>query len=200
MNNLKQIGLALHNYHEEHGCFPPAYVADAHGRPIHSWRVLILPWLEQKSVYDRYRFDEPWDGPNNRTLHDLVVSTYVCPSHPRQGHATSYAAVLGPETAWQGTEPVRLERVVDGPGQTIHLVEVSTPSIHWMEPRDLAFDRMSDGLDGPKGGTGPTSGHPGGANVLNVDGSVRFLLHWIGPERWQAMLTIAGGEAVREDE
>ena len=105
-------------------------------------RVLILPWLDQKAIYDQYRFDEPWDGPNNRKLHDLIVPTYACPSHPRQGHSTSYVAVVGPETAWRGAEPMRLEDVHDGPDQTIRLVEVSEPSIHWMEPRDLDFDQM----------------------------------------------------------
>jgi hypothetical protein len=73
VNNLKQIGLALRNYHDAYGRFPPAYVADGHGPPMHSRRVLILPWLEKREIYDRYRFDEPWDGPNNRKPHDLVV-------------------------------------------------------------------------------------------------------------------------------
>jgi hypothetical protein len=67
-SNLKQIALALHNYHDTFGAFPPAYVADESGKPMHSWRVLILPFLESSPLYDKYRFDEPWDGPNNRQL------------------------------------------------------------------------------------------------------------------------------------
>src|SRR3990172_9467251 len=65
-NNLHQIEMALHYYHDKYHCFPPAYVADASGRPLHSWRVLLLPFLEQENLYRQYRFDEPWDGPHNR--------------------------------------------------------------------------------------------------------------------------------------
>jgi hypothetical protein len=168
---------------------------------MHSWRVLILPWLEQKEIYDRYRLDEPWDGPNNRKLHDLVVSAYVCPSHPGQGHSTAYMAVVGPETIWHGADPVRLEAVVDGADRTIHLVEVKSPSIHWMEPGDLEFGRMSLAIGGPKGSAGPSSGHPGGVNVLQVSGAVRFLASQrIAPDRLRALLTIAGSEATGEDD
>src|SRR5262249_42952585 len=67
-NNLKQIGLAMFNYHDAYGCFPPAYIADADGRPMHSWRVLLLPFLDEAARYRKYRFDEPWDGPNNSEL------------------------------------------------------------------------------------------------------------------------------------
>jgi prepilin-type processing-associated H-X9-DG protein len=191
VNNLKQIGLALRNYHDAYGCFPPAYLADRNGRPIHSWRVLILPWLEQKAIYDRYRFDEPWDGPNNRKLHDLIVSPYVCPSHPRPGHSTAYAAVVGPETAWRKTESMRLEDVDDGPEQTILLVEISAPSIHWMEPRDLEFDRMSFTINGSNDSAGLSSSHPGGANILLVDGAARWLSDRMAPKWLRALLTVA---------
>jgi hypothetical protein len=165
---------------------------------MHSWRVLILPFLEQKAIYDRYRFDEPWDGPNNRTLHDLTVSTYACPSHPRQGHATAYVAVVGPETAWRGADPMPLEDVEDGPDRTIQLVEVSAPSIHWMEPRDLAFDSMSFAINRASGPAGPASHHPGTTLVLLVDGAVRNLRETLEPKRLRALLTVAGGEEVGE--
>src|SRR5690606_28292508 len=59
-NNLRQVVLALHGYHVDHGCFPPAYVADAAGRPMHSWRVLVLPYLEEQDLYAAYNFAEPW--------------------------------------------------------------------------------------------------------------------------------------------
>jgi hypothetical protein len=76
-NNLKAIGLALYNYADAHGgTLPPAYVADAHGRPLYSWRVLILPYIEQRPLYDRFHLDEPWDSPNNRTLIASMPFTY----------------------------------------------------------------------------------------------------------------------------
>ena len=64
--------MAVANYHDTYGRFPAAYVADRDGRPMHSWRVLILPLLEQRTTYDAYDFAEPWDGPNNRRLADRV--------------------------------------------------------------------------------------------------------------------------------
>src|SRR5262245_52749889 len=81
-NHLKEIGLALQNYHDVYQSFPPAYVANGEGRPMHSWRVLILPYLGHKALYDQYHFDEPWDGPNNSQLHKEKVSVFCCPSRP----------------------------------------------------------------------------------------------------------------------
>jgi prepilin-type processing-associated H-X9-DG protein len=163
---------------------------------MHSWRLLILPFLEYEEIYERYRFDEPWDGPNNRKLHDLVVSAYRCPSHPDQGHSAAYLAVVGPETIWRGSEAVRLEDVTDGTNRVIRLIEVAKPGMHWMDPHDLEFHRMSFVIGEPDG---PSSGHPGGANVLMADGSVWFLKKGTGPDRLRASLTIAGGEAIGEE-
>src|SRR5438105_1376638 len=67
-NNMKQIELALLNYHDANKSFPPAYVADAEGKPMHSWRVLILPYLERNDLYQQYDFNEPWNGPHNSRL------------------------------------------------------------------------------------------------------------------------------------
>jgi hypothetical protein len=68
-NNLKPIGLALQIYHDQYGSFPPANIVDKDGRPMHSWRVLILPNIEQQKLYEAYNFDEPWDGPNKSTFY-----------------------------------------------------------------------------------------------------------------------------------
>ena len=68
LNNLKQIAMALQCYHQANGCFPPAYIADKTGKPMHSWRVLILPYLDRDDLYKAYNFTEPWDGPNNKKL------------------------------------------------------------------------------------------------------------------------------------
>ncbi len=163
---------------------------------MHSWRVLILPWLDQRAIYEQYHFDEPWDGPNNRRLHDLIVSAYACPSHAGQGNSTSYAAVIGPGTAWGKSGSRTLGDFPDGPDRIIMLVEVTSPTIHWMEPRDLRFDRMGFTINGPDEPTGISSDHPGGANVLLGDGSVSFIKDRTGQEDLRALLTAAGDEAV----
>lgn len=87
--NLRAIGLALQAYHADHGCYPPAYMADASGRPLHSWRVLILPYLGEPELFRAYRFDEPWDGPNNARLATWMPELYQCPAHPRSTTCTA---------------------------------------------------------------------------------------------------------------
>jgi type II secretory pathway pseudopilin PulG len=80
LNNLRQIALALQNYRDDFGCFPPAYVADDAGKPMHSWRVLILPYMDRKEVYSQYNFNEPWDGPTNSRLNSYVVRNTFVPA------------------------------------------------------------------------------------------------------------------------
>src|SRR5205823_3963476 len=99
-NNLHNIALALQNYYDDHGSFPPAYIAAADGKPIHSWRVVLLPYLGQEDLYAKYSFDEPWNGPNNSKLHDRMLKIFRCPSQPEKQPRvhTSYLAVVGQET------------------------------------------------------------------------------------------------------
>ena len=82
-NNLKQIVLALQSYHQANGCFPPAYIADKNGKPMHSWRVLILPYLDRNALYKAYNFSEPWDGPNNKKLLALASRVYDARATPQ---------------------------------------------------------------------------------------------------------------------
>ena len=141
---MRQVAQVLSAYHDEHGSFPPACVADADGKPMHSWRVLILPHLEYGSVYQAYDFDEPWDGPNNRKLAGEIPVPFQCvSSQSRSDNCTNYVAVVGPKGVWPGATSG--SRTMSG-DQTILLVEVANSDIHWMEPRDLSYDvRCSDG-------------------------------------------------------
>ena len=100
LNNLRQIGLAIHNYESHNRHFPPAYVADENGKPMHSWRVLILPYLEQQALFDRYDMDEPWNGPNNSKLHDEIVDVYHCPSSNSDLKYTDYVLITGEGTSF----------------------------------------------------------------------------------------------------
>jgi prepilin-type processing-associated H-X9-DG protein len=200
MNNLKQIGLALLNYESAYGCFPPAVTTDAQGRPMHSWRVQILPFMEEKALHDQYRFDEPWDGPNNRKLHDIAIPVFRCPSERAGAETdTSYFAVIGPGTAWGKDRSTTFGDITDGASRTIMVVEVANSGIHWMEPRDLHVLQMAPGIN-PKSGQGISSAHVAGANILFADGAVHFLAEDLPPEKIKAMLTIAGGEEVDPDD
>lgn len=207
-NNLKQIALALHNYHAIHDSFPPAYVADETGRPMHSWRVLILPYLEQQALYDKYDFTEPWDGPNNRKLAMAMPAVYRCPQRRGLRPTTSYVAVVGPKTAWPGAEPTSTNDVSDGTCNTILVVEVVPGSgMPWMAPRDLSLEDALHGVDGDRefaiGSRHPRDGgllwqpQPG-AWVAFADGTIHWLPRECPPDVLEALFSIDGGEAYVE--
>ncbi len=192
--SVKSLLLALHNYHDAYGSFPPAYVADEHGKPMHSWRVLVLPFLEQQALYDQYDFSQPWDGPKNRRLLSLMPDVFRCPAQRnRNVSETNYVAVIGPHTAWPGNNAVRLADFPDGSRQTLMLVEVVDSAIAWTEPADLTLNEALQGLQ-QEGGRGIASSHPvaesifppTGAVLGFADGHVEFLTHDLPPEQWRA--------------
>jgi hypothetical protein len=159
-NNLKEIGLALQRYHEHYDSFPPAFVADAAGKPVHSWRVLILPYLEQNDLYQKYDFQEPWDGPNNKKLLENQPPEYVCPAEcygdavGRQGGrvgCTSYLAVVGETASWKGSSPAKLSDLRDGASKTVLVVDAANPNIAWTEPRDLSLSGIDGGSQAASG-------------------------------------------------
>jgi hypothetical protein len=210
-NNLKQIALALHNYHDVYKSFPPAYVADENGRPMHSWRVLILPFLEQQSLYDAYRFDEPWDGPNNRKLLTRMPSVYSCPSQqPRNSRThthTSYVAVVGENTAWPGQGGRVFREIVDGSGQSLLVCEFANRQSDWMEPTDIGYTDAIELLTSRD--SYPYTGHvyqsffyewSNGRSVAMADGSVRFLVQEIEADDARRLLTVNDGEPLEFDE
>jgi hypothetical protein len=185
--------LAVANYNSTYGCFPPAYVTDRDGKPMHSWRVLILPFLEQQQLYNAYNFAEPWDGPNNHKLESQIGRTYLR-AGLESDHVgtTSFVAVVGPQTAWPGARPITDKEIGDGLSRTLHVVEVPDGRFRWMEPRDLEFDKMSLLINsGPHNGLGSRLG---GARVASLDGAVRWLDEDFDPKTLRAMLTANGGE------
>lgn len=195
-NNLRQIGLALHNYNNIYLTLPPAMVCDAEGRPMHSWRVLLLPFLDQMGLYRQYRFDEPWDGPNNVRLLSQMPSIYACPSHTGTsglgGVHTAYVAVFGPEGVFAGEKPGRLSEVTDGIGSTLMVGEVRDVTIPWTKPEDIDLALHAE-INRP-GGFG--SHHERGAHFVITDGTVRFISQNIDPQVLHALTTRNGGEPI----
>ena len=183
-NNLKQIGLALREYRDHHRTSPPAFVADQHGEPAHSWRILILPFMNEKALYDRYRIDEPWDGPNNSQLARLIPLAYRCPSFDATDSTdqhTNYMAVVAPGSAMSGASPVGVTEILDPEFSTLLVTESFVRTVHWMSPSDLSTDDVFADLEA---GLCP---HSKGVNVLVAD--VAF------EERTKATLAPSGDTA-----
>jgi prepilin-type processing-associated H-X9-DG protein len=194
-NNLKQIALAFHNYHDSYGTFPPAYIPDESGRPMHSWRVLILPFLEQQALYNMYNFDEPWDSPANAIVTATAIPVFQCPSDPGSGSAsTNYMVITGPGTVFEGSQAAPMSEIRDGTSNTLLVVEVSGTNTGWAEPVDLDASNLT--LPFARGSNSPGSYHPGGINAAMCDGAVQFLPDAIDPMTFRALTTRGGGEVV----
>lgn len=200
-SNLGQIAAAMVSYEMHYDCLPPPYIADGHGNRMHSWRVLILPYLGEQNLYDQYRFDEPWNGPNNRKLHDQVVDPYRCPSDhagrsSQSAADTSYVVITGPGTVFPGgRRKISIADVAtgDGSSNTLLVVEIRGSGIHWMEPRDLELGTMDFQINGTNGKS-LSSKHPDGVMVAMVDGSVRFLDEKIPQRVVRQLITYKDGQ------
>ena len=189
-NNLKQIGIAMHNFHDTYGSLPPAAKVDADGKPLLSWRVQLLPFVEEANLYDEFHLDEPWDSEHNKKLIERMPEAYRNPNLQVVDFKTNYLAVTGEGTAFAGKEGTKFRDVIDGTSNTIIVVETNADrAVIWSKPDDLQFDPQQ-----PLAGLGDL--RPGGFQSLLMDGSVQFFAKTIDPEVLRALITIAGREAI----
>lgn len=195
-NNLKQIALAMLNYEATHRTFPPAYLPDANGQPMHSWRVMILPYMEQQALYQRYDLNEPWDGPNNSLLIDSMPEVYACPSDPTGGCA--YHVINVPDGIFDGAKANGMASIIDGTSNTILVVEAVGSMQDWTDPtNDLGPAALTQPVNSAKDGTAISSYHPGGAMIVRADGSVIFIPETTATQIISAMTTKSDGQAVQ---
>ncbi|MFO0889377.1 MAG: DUF1559 domain-containing protein [Isosphaeraceae bacterium] len=192
-NNLKQILLASHNHEAANGHFPADY-ADKDGKPLLSWRVAILPFLEQADLYNRFKLDEPWDSPHNKELLKEMPAVFHCPDVTGgEPFTTTYRGFSGPNAIFEKGKQVRIADITDGTSNTIFLVEAKE-AVPWTKPDDLPFDEQAR-----PSLFGAGSLHPGGFNCGFADGSVKFIKTSIAPIVFRALITRAGGEVVSAD-
>jgi len=200
INNVRQIGVAMHNFANAHGYFPPAVIHGPDGKPWHSWRVLLLPFLGQARLYEQYRFDEAWDGPDNSKLIEQVPAVYRDPVYgeSKDGY-THYAAAVGRGTAFppEGyTLPANPPKTLslpkrsgqysqrvpgtttfvdfkDGTSNSVLVGSVAPDrKIPWTKPEDVAFDEQFPGLGKPGGFAAPYKTEQGAGGVfVYADGS-----------------------------
>jgi hypothetical protein len=170
MNNLKQIALAAHNYLATFGTFPPAYVFDkATGKPLLSWRVALLPFLEQDALYREFHLDEPWDSPHNKPLAARMPMVYRSPDRAAAPNKTRYVTLRFKDSVFPGKQGIGPAEITDGMSRTLMVVEADVSrAVVWTKPDDLNF-----GPTKPK--TGLADQPEGGFLAAMCDGAVRFI-------------------------
>jgi hypothetical protein len=194
LNNMKQIGLAMHNYHDAYKTFPPAFKADKDGKPLLSWRVLILPLLEQDILFRQFHLDEPWDSEHNKALLDKMPGVYRSPGSKAGAGMTNYLTVRSEKTIFSGSKGARIADIRDGTSNTIMLVEASDEkAVPWTKPDDFEYDENE-----------PIKGLVGlqenGFLALMADGSVRLIGNSINPSLLNALFTRNSGEPINWDQ
>ncbi len=193
-NNLKQIALAMHNYHAKHSQLPRAYWLTPSGERTLSWRVAILPFIEQQKVFDAYQVDQPWNSEANQLASNVTIPTYWNPGDAKVGKAeTSYMVITGPGTVFEEGRDITFDDCSDGTANTILAVEVMGAGVKWGQPIDLDIRTMIFKINGG-GSQGIGSPWKGGAQVVFVDGHVRFLSNDTLESTLRAMVTRSGGE------
>lgn len=164
-NNLKQIGLAMHNYHDTHGSFPPAAICDKKGKKLLSWRVAILPFIEQDNLYKQFKLDEPWDSEHNKPLGEVAVKAFVDPrADTSKATHTHYKVFVGGGAAFDPILGKKFAQITDGLSNTV-LVVAAGEAVPWTKPDDFEFD--------PKKALPDLSKPFGDLLMLMGDGSVR---------------------------
>ena len=191
--NLKYIALALHNYHDTYNSFPPAYTVDENGNPLHSWRTLILPFFDQRPLYETIDLSKPWNDPVNAEAYKTVVHGYLCPSTAVEATHTTYLAVVTPDSVIRPSQSCKIKEVTDGTAETLMIVEVPPEkAVHWMAPVDADEQTLLTKTGKKK------LAHTGGWVGALVDGSARFFSEMIKDEQIHALSTVNGGEIVHD--
>ncbi len=201
-NNLKQIVLALHNFHDVHQAFPAAHNAAADGKPLLSWRVHILPFIEQEALYQQFHLDEPWSSPHNRALIAKMPAIYRSPNSRADPGKTVYLGNAGKDGVFLAPKKnddakvsapsgTRMREIRDGTSNTIVAVEADdVAAVIWTKPGDLEVD-----YDKPFNQLGAM--RPSGFLAAFCDGSVHFIANAVDVETLKGLFTKDGGERVQ---
>jgi Protein of unknown function (DUF1559) len=189
-NNLKQIALAMHNYHNTYKHFPSAVLYGPDGKTPYSWRIALLPFLEGKRLYDQYRFDEPWGSPNNRLVLEKMPGVYRCPKEPADSNNASYFLLVGPGAVFHGDHAPGFNEILDGTVNTLLVIEAKR-DIPWTKPEDIPFDP-----DKPLPKLGGFFAE--GFLAATADGAVHFLPQDIDEKLLRLLITPADGQPIRE--
>jgi type II secretory pathway pseudopilin PulG len=190
-NHLKQLALAMQNYHDVNGALPPAIVRDKDGQPLYSGRVLLLPYLECQGIYERFDKAQAWDSPANQPLTQTALITFRDASAPSPpAGQTDFLFVTGQGTAMESSpegRSIRFADITDGTSNTVFMVEVKNSGINWAEPRDLDISQPM---------SLPAGNHPGGNLAAFFDGHTQMIPKTVPPAQIRAIATRSGGEQI----
>ena len=201
MDNARTVALAILNYANKYRQFPPAYVCDSAGRPLYSWRVLILPFLEEAELYGEFRLDEPWDSSHNLTLLEKCPKIFQCPAlefDPTKGE-TTYAMIVGPDAISNGPKSIEVNGF-GKPQESVILIAESNRRIPWMAPKDIPVESLLFGLIKPNEETadapGVAASHNGSTVIVYADGSADTLPPSIST---QSLVNLATAKAKKDE-
>ena len=201
-NNIRQMAIAIHDYHDKHRALPPRFSVDENGKPLHSWRVLILPFLGEQELYDQIDLTKPWSAPENLKFHNQMPEVFSCPNLPKKmGHTvTPYVAIGGANTAWPDGGGLNLNQISksDGTSQTIALIEASIVATNWMAPFDIHLGQLDLLFQNCDNELSNFEGRYTGCNVVMCDASTLFFSRVDQLEMLRAMATRNGGEDISE--
>jgi RNA polymerase sigma factor (sigma-70 family) len=190
--NLFRIGEAMRKYHDAQGCFPPAAICDASGKPLLSWRVALLPHLGEDNLYQQFKLDEPWDSEDNKKLLAQMPEVFG-----PEGEKTYYQVFTGEGTVFDGTKGIKERDITDSPAHTVLVVEAGQ-AVPWTKPQDLPY---SAGRPLPKlGAEGAMAAIPPGHRthgfyILAVDGVTHRIPMRFNEKVLRSLITRAGGES-----
>lgn len=194
MNNLKQMGLAAHNFHDTQTNLPTG-VFSAEGAPLHSWQTQMLPYVEQAPLFNSINLDQPWDDPANAPTFRSVIPTYLNPAQAGNQFAADGSAVshysLNSHLS-VSDQLLEIFDVIDGTSNTAYAGEAAGNFKAWGDPANTR-DPAAGINAGPDGFGGP---YVGGCNILLLDGSVRFISNDVDPAVLKALSTYNGKESV----
>ena len=189
-NHLHNIMLGLQQYHDVYQTFPPAYTVDADGKPLHSWRTLLLPYVDQQFLYDKIDLTKPWDAPENAEAFQSAVYCYSCPAVKKHDNRTTYLAIVAPESVLRPGASCGLADIKDDAGHTALVIEVDRDhAVPWMSPLDA-----DEALLMSQNAKAKLS-HPQGFHAAFADGSVKFLNANMHPAGRRFMMTIDGNDS-----
>ncbi len=189
-NNLKQLALAMHNYYDTYKHLPARANYSDDGKPLLSWRVQLLPYIEEAALYKEFHLDEPWDSEHNIKLVEKMPKVFACPTAKLENGKTTYLVPVSDGTLFSKKEGTGFQDVKDGTSNTLMIVEVDEDhAVIWTRPDDLDVD-----LKAPLRGLGFE--HGDGFLTAFCDGSARFISKNIEVKVLSALFTIAGGESV----